>query len=141
MLRVYLLGSVHLEHDNVPLSRLPTQKAISLLGYLTTHASQAQPRDLLAELFWPERPPTHARRSLNTALWHIRHALKQSRLNPEEFLDASGNDVGWNAAADYWLDLSEFESVCATDTLEMLQRAVGLYRGPFLEGLYDNWCI
>lgn len=140
-LRVYLLASVRLEHASIELSLTATQKATSLLGYLVTHPGRRLARELLAKLFWPNRPPTNARRSLHTALWQIRHTLKQSGLNPEHFLSASSASVEWLACENTWLDIAEFDSAAANGTLASLQRAATFYRGSFMEGLYEEWAI
>ena len=120
---------------------LATQKAISLFGYLVTHAGREHSRESLAEMLWPERPAVNARRSLHTALWQIRSNLKENGLNPDEILDASGSHVSWVAMRDNWLDVSEFEQACAVNQPTRLEQAISLYRGPFLENLYDDWCI
>jgi DNA-binding SARP family transcriptional activator len=141
MLRSYLFGQLLLANDSVPLPRLATQKASSLLGYLLMSADHLYTREYLGELFWPNRPSDNARRSLNTALWQIRQMLKQGGFDPARFLEASGTTVRWSPTETAWLDVAEFESASHAAATESLERAVSLYRGPFLEGLYDNWCI
>ena len=141
MLHIHLLGSVRLEHDAVLLPALATHKATSLLGYLVMHAGRTHRRETLAELFWPDRPATSARRSLHTALWQIRHALKQGGLDPDEFLTGNGTFVEWPLNDAIQIDVVDFEAAVILSSTAALQRAVDLYEGPFLEGLYDNWCI
>ena len=66
------LGTLDLHYDDRPLPKPPTLKSQSLLAYLILHRHQPQPRDRLVGLFWGDRPERKARRSLTTALWHIR---------------------------------------------------------------------
>ncbi len=141
MLRVYLLGPLALESGSLPLPRLATHKAAGLFGYLVTHADRIHSREVLASLFWPDRPPENTRRNLSTALWQIRQTLKRGGLDPSAFLNASGATVEWSSSAEQWLDVTEFEGQVAGGGLFAWQSAVRLYRGPFLEGLYDDWCI
>jgi DNA-binding SARP family transcriptional activator len=144
MLRISLLGSLRLAVDQAaaPVPRLATQKATSLLAYLVTRRGREHPRESLAELFWPDRPATNARRSLHTALWHIRRALQQAGLDPDDFLTAGELAIAWHAPpARFWLDVDEFEACSAAAEPAALQHAVDLYRGGFLDGHYDDWCV
>jgi DNA-binding SARP family transcriptional activator len=43
----------------------------------------------------------------------------------------------WSSAADYWLDVAEFERL--SDSPEHLARAVELYSGALLPELYEDW--
>lgn len=141
MLRIYLLGPIHLENDALPLPQIATQKAASLFGYLVTHPAKDLSREFLADLFWPDRPPAKARHSLHTALWQIRHVFKGGNLDPERFFDASNTRIIWKPYEDLWLDVARFEADCTEGSLDKLEHAVGLYRGPFLVNLYEDWCI
>jgi oligopeptide transport system substrate-binding protein len=88
----------------------------------------------LAGLFWGDRPERKARRSLTTALWHIRRCL------PEPvYLLSDAQAVQIDPQVDLWLDVNEFEASAAHLDLDGLQSAVTLYRGAFLEGFYDDW--
>ncbi len=140
MLRIYLLGDLRLANDTTPVPRLATQKAASLFAYLVMHPARSHPREVLAEMLWQNRPSENARRSLHTALWQIRHALKQAALNPGDYVTASDLAIEWHASQ-VWLDVVEFESCIDSTNLETLQRALALYRGDFLDGLYDDWCL
>lgn len=79
-LRLYFLGTLDIRHDDQPLPKPATLKSQSLLAYLILHRHRPQPRDRLVGLFWGDRPERKARRSLTTALWHIRRCL------PEDYI-------------------------------------------------------
>lgn len=136
-----MFGAFQLQAGSRLLQPFATQKAKSLFGYLVTHAGREHSRESLAEMLWPERPPANARRSLHTALWQIRSNFKENGLDPDEILDVAGANVSWIEAPDKWLDVSEFEQACALDQPDRLEGAIRLYRGPFLENIYDDWCI
>ena len=127
-LRLYFLGTLDIRYDDQPLPKPATLKSQSLLAYLILHRYQPQPRDRLVGLFWGDRPERKARRSLATALWHIRRCL------PEDYILS-------DPQADLWLDVDEFESRVSHDDVAGLQSAVALYRGHFLDGFYDDWII
>lgn len=145
VLRLLFLGPLTLLADEQPLPLPATQKAQSLLAYLVLRRGRPQPRSELAGVFWPEAPPRRARRSLNTALWHIRRVLPG-----DDYLLASAEDVQFNPQSAFWLDVSDFEALLARrpageealpDALDRLAQAVALYRGEFLAGLYDDWVL
>ena len=135
-LRLYFLGTLDIHYGDQPLPKPPTLKSQSLLAYLALHRHQPQPRERLVGLFWDDRPERKARSSLSTSLWHIRRCL------PAEFHILSDlHTVQFDPQADLWLDIDEFESHLPQDDIASLQSAVTLYRGPFLDGFYDDWII
>ncbi len=135
-LRLFLLGPFVIRHEGHPLAKPPTLKSQSLFAYLALHRRQPQPRERLAALFWGDRPERRARRSLTTALWHIRRCLPD-----ENSLLADVHAVQFDPQADLWLDVAEFEARVACSDLSSLQAAAALYRGDFLEGFYDDWVL
>jgi ABC-type oligopeptide transport system substrate-binding subunit/DNA-binding SARP family transcriptional activator len=135
-LRLCLLGPLDIRWDDQELPKPPTLKSQSLLAYLILHRDQPQPRDGLVDLFWGDRPEAKARRSLRTALWHIRRGL------PDEALILSDRrTVQFDPRADLWLDVDEFEALVGADDIADVQSAVARYRGDFMEGFYDDWVV
>ncbi len=136
-LDIRLFGSPEYQRDGETLPPLATRKAQSLLAYLIVNRQRPHSRDRLATLFWGDRDDAHARRSLATALWHIR------RLLGEDFLLVHPDSVQLNPACPLRLDVAEFarEGQKAASSPARLVAAVELYRGDFLEGFYDDWCI
>jgi DNA-binding SARP family transcriptional activator/Tfp pilus assembly protein PilF len=118
------------------LPKPPTQKSQSLLAYLVLHRQRPQSREHLMEMFWGERPPQRARRSLSTALWHIRRCFPQA--NP---IQSDAYVVHFQFPGEVALDAEEFENQARQNDLAALQAALALYRGEFLPGFYDEWII
>jgi len=135
-LELYLLGPLDIRYDGHPLLKPPTLKSQSLLGYLALHRENPQPRDRLIDLFWGDRPEPKARRSLRTALWHIRRCLPQ-----EGLLLSDLHSVQLDPQGDVWLDVDEFESQIPHDDIAHLRAGLALYRGEFMDGFYDEWVI
>jgi ABC-type oligopeptide transport system substrate-binding subunit/DNA-binding SARP family transcriptional activator len=135
-LQLFLLGPLDLRLDDREVPKPPTIKSQSLLAYLALHRQQRQPRERLADLFWGDRPERRARRSLATALWHIRRCL------PDEALLLSDvKSAQFDPQADLWLDVAEFESLVVRPDAWSLQSGIALYRGDFMEGFYDDWVL
>lgn len=137
-LRIYLLGTPRIEIDNHEL-RLPRRKGLAILVYLAM-TREAQRRDSLATLFWPESSQSGARSNLRGALFSLRNALQGDWL----LMDGEHVSLDWNA--DIWVDALEYraslhnqehETVLA---LERVQAAVELYRDDFLTGFSLNDC-
>ena len=137
-----LLGPFKAEWDGQPAAGLRTQKERALLAYLAVQPERAHPRDALAELLWPGRPPGRALTSLRQALAGVRRAVG------EECLATTRNTVQFNMACSHWLDVTifrrHFEAVrthlhddvgrCPI-CMGRLGQAVALYRGDFLSDL------
>ena len=112
-LRLTCLGGLKLEHqvkqETRPLQKPPTLKSQSLLAYLICNRQQPQPRELLIGMFWGERPTDKARRSLSTALWHIRRCFP-SEDNP---IQSDNQSVQFQPRSDVWVDVDAFAANAA----------------------------
>ncbi len=135
-LRLFLLGPLDIQYDGRQLPRPPTVKSQSLLAYLALHRDRPRAREHLADLFWGDRPERKARRSLTTALWHIRRCLPDAG-----YLLSEPQTVQLDPRADLWVDVDEFESLAASDDVAGLGSAAALHRGDFLDGFYDDWIL
>ena len=137
-----LFGGVELKTSSGDPLPIPRKKAQALLAYLACHPGQAQPRDKLATLFWPEMDDQQARANLRKTLFVLRSHLSAvpSSLRIEEeaiALDLSALDV----------DVLAFERLARKADPEALQQAAELYRGDLLEGLdvteapFQEWLV
>jgi TolB-like protein/DNA-binding SARP family transcriptional activator len=103
------------------------RRRLALLAVLAASGERGRSRDQLQGLFWPEVSQTRARHSLDQLLYALRTSL-------DDNLFASGNPVHLNAAL-ISSDVGDFSDALARRELE---RAIALYRGPFLDGFYLN---
>jgi len=148
---IRLLGLMELYLNGQPLPLPATRKSQSLLAYLITYRHRPHTRERLADLFWPDRLRDKALHNLSTALWHIRRVLP-----PGDYILADAQTLQFNPVSDYWLDVALFERMTneAMTKSQMgkdighwdlvighLRNAVELYRGDFLEGFYEDWCL
>ncbi|MBL8981617.1 MAG: hypothetical protein JNL26_05505 [Gemmatimonadetes bacterium] len=133
-----LLGGASLlsEDGGTPAGRARHRHRLALLARLALAAPGGLTRDKLLGLLWPERDEASARHLLRAALYEVRNALGAA------VLSTVGNDVRLDASQLY-VDVQDFEACVARGELE---RAVALYRGPFLDGFhldeaeaFDEW--
>ncbi|MEM7588158.1 MAG: BTAD domain-containing putative transcriptional regulator [Acidobacteriota bacterium] len=148
-LKIRLFGHLELSYEDQTLSKFPTRKARGLFAFLAVHASRLHSRERLSALFWPKSTESAARKRLRTELWHTRQFLAAVEDGDRVILTDHG-DVGINPAADVWVDRMAFEEMLGTVERDrcltpararQLARAVETYRGPLLEGCYDDWCL
>ncbi len=147
-LEIFYLGSfkVHLDGENIT-ETLRTKKERAILAYLAEEANRIHSRETIAEFFWSDRPESYARMNLRQAFLGIRKAFDGDEfLNP--FLNITETTVRFIPGS-AWLDTNAFfQYLQATKThdhvhlhtcqhcVSVLEKAVELYRGDFLDGLY-----
>lgn len=157
-LEIRLFGFSEFRRDGCLLPPLATHKAQALLAYLIQNRAQPHSRDKLIALFWGDQDDAHARHSLATALWRIRRLFadddapsrktieglcsKSERDGAPDYLLTDATSIQFNPHSPFWLDTAEFEKLIREpSTIPNLQAAIALYRGDFLEGFYDDWCL
>jgi len=150
MLEVRALGRLEALYDNTPL-HFPTEKVPELLCFLLLQEGRQIPRTVAAEALWPMRPPGRARRSLSTALWRLRQAIRQADSTAPNYIIARRQTLAFDASHPYRFDVAEFQQTaiagmkgrlpCRDGRLTQLCAGVDLYEGPLLSGAYNDWCL
>lgn len=141
-----MLGGLRVRLGEQTLTHFRTQKTTALLAYLALHGRRVHHRETLAELLWPEHPEPATRRSLSTALWSLRQQLGELSRGAADALRTDRNTVSLRPDV-VQTDVEEFEKALdtartATDVgarVAHLTRALDLYEGEFLHGLYEDW--
>jgi len=142
-LRIELLGGFRLFHGAEPLTTVDTPRLQSLLAYLLLHREGTPSRHRLAFLFWPDSPEDQALTNLRNLLYRLRHTLPEA----DRFLHVDRRTLSWRDSAPFELDVAEFEDALsraedagtAAEERSALERAITLYRGDLLPGLYEDW--
>jgi ABC-type oligopeptide transport system substrate-binding subunit/DNA-binding SARP family transcriptional activator len=139
--KVTTLGVPSIEVDG-QVKTISRRQVRALLYYLICGQGSTA-REHLCFLFWPDRPEDEARRNLSILLSHLRKIF-----HPIQLVETSADSVVLEKDI-VDLDLSEFErtlELADESDLDLLKHAVGLYRGPFLEGFslpgcseYESW--
>lgn len=128
-LHVRLFGPPRIERDGEPVEP-DTRKAVALLAYLAV-SGQAQGRDRLAALLWPEADQERARGALRRTLSALRGVLDGEHLATDGLkmaLDRGGIDC----------DVVRFRTLLADGRL---RDAAAVYTGDFLEGFSLRDCV
>ena len=133
-LKLSFLGAVQVTLDGEPVRTFRSIKAQALLAYLAVESNRSHSREVLADLFWPHSHAT-ARQNLRQTVRRLRLALGDGGAQAAwatPFLSTMRRALQFNRESDHWLDVAEFLACLEQGQWE---RAVALYRGPFLEGL------
>lgn len=146
---VHLLGPMSVIIDDVPIEEWSSARTRSLFGYLLTHRQPWPAREVLMEVFWPEKSPKASRNSLNVAVHGLRRVLSEAKDVP--VIVYSGGTYRLHPDVRLWLDVEEFDKLVergqlhedvgeADQATAAYEFATGLYRGEFLaDDPYDNW--
>lgn len=147
-LEMQLLGGFEVRRDGRPIAGIAYNKMRALLAYLAMTPGQEHRREALAELLWPGNDASTARGNLRRTLSDLRRVLETSAV---PLFAAGKNDIRFIASADIdALALHGRQSMPATalddSTIAGDERAIALYRGPFLAGLalpdspdFEDW--
>jgi DNA-binding SARP family transcriptional activator/predicted ATPase len=140
-LRLVLLGKPQILRDGVPVTGFVYNKALALLAYLAV-TKRPHSRESLAGLLWGEMPDAAAKANLRKILSVLREIAAPN-------VEIGRQEVGFNRDSNYWLDTEIFESKPQDPTptsitpaemqdrdVKLLDDAVQLYKGDFLEGFY-----
>ena len=131
-LELKLLGKLEIHKDGVRLSGFVSSKAEALLCYLAL-SQESYYRNQLLGLLWPEASESEAKASLRVHLSNLRRLLGSH-------LNITRQTVAFNRNQPYHLDIETF--IKALDKAKNdgnhqdLNRAIGMYRGDFLDGFY-----
>src|SRR5438270_4457888 len=150
LLRVAVLGPPEVYHDGRRLS-FALRKAQALLLYLTVEGG-LHPRSKLAAFLWPDSEPQGARTALRNALTLLRRLLadRDPSARALSHLLSDQELLGLDPQAPLALDLEvvqqAYHEAQRHSTLSsqeqraalvsQVQQALGLVRGPFLEGFW-----
>ena len=136
-LQLRLFGPFDARSGGRPLPPLRSRKGQWLLALLTLRGDREVAREWMAGTLWPDSDEAQSFSSLRRTLTDLRQALgPQACLLRTPTVHTLRLDLeGVNA------DVVEFDSAVVEGTEEAMQRAVDLYRGPFLEGCTEAWVV
>lgn len=108
----------------------PRRKSVALLACLAQSPGKVHTRSRLVGLLWGDSSEDQARASLRQTLTGLRKVLQSVAPPP---LMSSGDKL-WLDPDAVAVDVARFEVLARAETTAELERAVALYRGPFLDG-------
>jgi len=139
-LEVRTLGGLTILHNGTAITGFDSRKVPALLVYLAC-AERPQSREVLAELFWEDRPQSQSQSNLRVALSNLRKTVGP-------FVDITRDTAGMSDGG-WQVDAFAFEErlTHAGKDPALLEKAIALYRGDFLEGFYidgqgfEDWAL
>jgi DNA-binding SARP family transcriptional activator len=142
-LRIFALGPgrVFRGEEPIGLKAWGARRARELFFYLFFHSPVRKQEIGLA--LWPDRDPDRVTSSFHATLYRARRATGAPLVTLRE------DRYHW-VHPDTWCDVVEFERLLAEAErlpesdprkLGLLEQALSLYRGDFLEDLDSEWCI
>ena len=150
--QVYLLSPFRVFVEHRALDDWPAGKGKSIFKYLATHRSQAVPRDVLMDVFWPGAGQEPARNNLNVAIYGLRKALAQAAPG-FDFIQFRAGCYAFNPALSPWVDAEAFvdhlhraqvaeQRGDTASAVADYQAAQALYRNALLEeDRYEDWPV
>ncbi len=140
-LKVYALGQprVTMKGDNVQWAALQSRD----LFFCLLQNAKGLSKDEIGVIFWPEHPPHKLDGIFRSTLYRLRRALFR------ECVVFEGNLYHFDRKNAYRYDVEVFENLLnqagQAQTLPeekktLLEDALALYQGDYLEGIYADWC-
>ena len=140
-LKIYALGPPRVEVEGQVVQWATTQSR-DLFFCLLQHR-QGLRKEEIGSIFWPDHPPHKLDGIFRSTLYRLRRAV---------FRESVVYDSGvysFDRGADYWSDAEGFVNLLhdaeQAPSLEkktcLLQEALSLYEGDYLEGVYADWCV
>jgi predicted ATPase/DNA-binding SARP family transcriptional activator len=146
---IELFGGLEVHAFERTHSRFRSRQAAGILAYLAYYKGQRHSREILADTYWPEAESTEkSRASLAVVLSSLRGQLEPSGIAHSTIIYADNTHISL-AAGPIQTDVQQFSTLLdkANQTTEVqevcayLEEAVRLYKGPLLQGYYDDWIL
>jgi len=107
-------------------------------------------KDVLIEAFWGDEDPSAIEKNFHPTISHIRKALNSNQSLKQNFIVFRDGAYQLSPQFTYLIDTEQFMDAVGQaesakkdkddDALRIfLEQAYAVYRGPFLEGSYDDW--
>ncbi len=131
-------GSLVVEVSGVAVTHWPRKRAKALLGWLILHPDGVN-RDTLADQLFPDLGFEESQHQLDNLVSSLRKILEPhlARRQKSRYLDAKDRQIRLNTEA-LTIDLVDFEAAYRADTSELMETALGFYRGELLS---DAVCL
>jgi ATP/maltotriose-dependent transcriptional regulator MalT/DNA-binding SARP family transcriptional activator len=157
VLRIRTLGTFAIARGDLEVKDRDwrSSKARQLFQLLITERGRALPRDRVLDTLWPEMELEAAANNLRVTINRLSKALEPERPDgaPPAFLVQQAETYSFNTASDHQLDAFEFgqavgdglkaeQSGRRAQAQAAYQRAIELYRGPYLpDNMYEDWSV
>jgi LuxR family transcriptional regulator, maltose regulon positive regulatory protein len=126
-----------------------TRRARDIFCFIATHKGRRVAKDVLIDTFWGDDELEAIEKNFHPTISHIRKALNSQQAFKQNFIVFRDGAYQLNPEFSYRIDTEQFlENIEAArkakdDDAEAyrdhLNAAYALYRGDFMEGLYEDW--
>ncbi len=141
-LRIYALGSPRIELGGKTVQWASTQSR-DLFFCLLEHPEGLR-KEQVGIIFWPDHAPEKLEAIFRSTVYRLRRALFRESVSFEDGL------YRVNRQMDYEYDVETFDrlldqagqsqAVAQDKMMALLEKALELYRGDYVEGIYSDWC-
>ncbi len=152
-LTINMLGSVEIFRDPArPLAAdaWVTKRARDILCFIASRRHRRASKDTIIDTFWPDADFAVVEKNFHPTVSHIRKALNSNQPLKQNFLLYRDGDYQLNSEFSYLIDIEEFDRLVSEGetarrardhetVVRSFENALGLYRGEFLQGSYDDW--
>ncbi len=129
-----------------------TRRSRDIFCYVATRKHHRVAKEVLIEVFWGEEDFETVEKNFHPTISHIRKALNSRQALKQNFIIFRDGAYQLNPEFSYRIDTEEFINfITAAETAkrakdlgglrENLESAYELYRGEFMDGLYDDWVM
>lgn len=146
-LNISVLGSLQVGKTSPIQNKFESNKVRALLAYLVIEIDRPHPREVLADMLWPESPTLTGLANLRYALADLRKVIGDHDANPPYLLVSRGN-LQFNSSSNFELDAYQFENFLNTKDIKKLKQGIALYQGDFLSGFpsiesntFEEWLL
>jgi DNA-binding SARP family transcriptional activator len=116
------------------------QRGRDFLQYLVAHRHAPVARDALAYAFWPDLETDAVVHRLHVAVSGARATLRPATRGLDPFR-CVGASYSWHPSIRLHVDVDDFETCYAKNSLPAMREAVELYQGSFLAGEGGDWVV
>jgi DNA-binding SARP family transcriptional activator len=139
-LRICALGQPRVDLEGQSIQWTTTQSR-DLLFCLLQYPHGLR-KEEVGGIFWPDHPPHKLDGIFRSTLYRLRRSVFR-----ESVIFVEGM-YRFNWDSDYWYDVQSFENLLdradrapgAEQASELLDAALSLYKGDYLEDVYADWC-
>jgi two-component SAPR family response regulator len=140
-LAIYALGQPRVEFGGQSV-QWPVAQSRDFLFCLLQYP-QGLRKEEMAQVFWPEHSQPKLDGIFRSTLYRLRRTLSRESVVFEDGM------YRFNWESDYWYDVEAFEALmdqsgqagAFEERIEVLEQALVLYRGDYMEGLDGEWCV
>lgn len=122
------------------------KKTLSFLQYLVVNHARNVTAEELIDVFWAGERSSDPANALRNMLFKIRGLLREMLSSEDDLLQTLSGCYAWKPEIEIELDAERFEKICldarrssGEKRVELLRRAVVVYRGDFLSANDSEW--